>query len=129
MDPIADFLIRIKNASLAGHKKISLPHSKEKENLAKILQKEGFLETVEVAVDEAKHQNLVLSLPTVEGSLRVIEVKRISKPGRRVYAKARTIKLSRRGPAITILSTIQGLMTDREAIKKNLGGEVICKIV
>lgn len=128
-DPIADFIIRIKNAALAGNKSIIAPYSKVKESLAGILQKEGWLTKVEVAEKDGK-KDLVLSIAEVkEGGVRPIEVKRISKPGRRVYIKAKDIRKASRGLGTVIISTPQGLMTDKDAIAKNVGGEVICRVI
>jgi len=127
-DPIADFLIRIKNATLAGKKSVLIPYSRFKENLAKILQDEGLVKKVEVINEESK-RNLLVTLAKEGEKLLPITVKIISKPGRRVYLKAKNLAIFRRGRGITILSTPAGLMTDNEALKRKLGGEVICKIV
>ncbi len=126
-DPIADLLIRIKNAALVGKKELSVPYSRFKENLAKLLQAEGYLEKVEVGGGKVK-KDLILTLAEEEGKARLIAVKLVSKPGKRVYLKAKNIGVFRRGKGITVLSTPEGLMADKEALKKKLGGEVICKI-
>lgn len=128
MDPIADLLTRIKNAALSGHKTVSAPHSKIKESLANVLKKEGFLEEVEVLEDKNKKQ-LVLTLVEQKEKPLLIEVKRISKPGRRVYVKAKDVSVLKRGLGTVIISSQEGLITGDEALKKNLGGEVVCKIV
>lgn len=127
-DPIADFLIRIKNASMIGRRATSVPHSKAKEALAKILQAEGYLDKVEVVGKNAKKE-LVLTIAANKVKPKTIKVKRISKPGRRVYTGTRKIDSLRRGLGIVIISTPKGLMTGKEALAKNLGGEVLCKIV
>lgn len=127
-DPIADLLIRIKNAALSGHKTVVAPYSKVKESLVNVLKKEGFLERIEVSEDEKKKQ-LTLTLVEQKGKRVLIEVKRISKPGRRVYVKAKDIRVLKRGLGIVIISSPAGLITADEALKKNLGGEVVCKIV
>lgn len=126
-DPIADFLIRIKNASLAGGRLVNAPYSKVKESLALILQKEGYLAKVETKETNNK-KNLAVSL-SEKRKLSVIEVKRISRPGCRVYAKAQEVFRLGRGVGLVILSTPVGLMTNKEARKKHLGGEVLCKII
>lgn len=126
-DSIADFLIRIKNACLAKKRKVSAPYSKFKEELAKILKTERFLEKIEVEGDQSKKQ-LILTLPEKEGKVSLLEVERISKSGRRVYIKSKNIRSFSRGLGIVIISTPSGLMTAKEAVKKNLGGEIICKI-
>lgn len=125
-DAICDFLIRIKNASMARLKKLALPHSNFKEEVAKVLEKEGFIKTMEVVETEGKKQ-LVLVI-SEEKQAPKIEVKIISKPGRRVYMKNSEIRRLR-GIWTVILSTPAGVMTAKQAIKKGLGGEVICKIV
>ena len=127
-DPIADFLIRIKNAALANHQVVTVPFSGVKKNLAQVLQKEKFLEKVEVREDGKKKQ-LVVTLAETQGKPRLIEVKRISKPGKRVYIKAGEIPAFKRGLGVIIISSPQGLMTASEALKKRLGGEVICRII
>lgn len=128
MDPIADLLIRIKNATLSGHKTVLVPYSKPKESLANILQREGFLEKVETSGDKKK-KNLALTLVEKKGEPRLLEVKRISKPGRRVYIKAKDVEKMKRGLGTIIISSPEGLVTGKEALKKNLGGELICKII
>lgn len=127
-DPIADFLIRIKNATLAGRRKVTAPYSVMKEKLAKVLQDEGFVEKVEVTKDGPKKE-LVITLNEKRGRTRPVEVKVISKPGRRVYLKAKDIRPLRRGLGVTVISTPSGLMSHKQALKKNLGGEVICRII
>jgi small subunit ribosomal protein S8 len=128
-DPIADFIIRIKNATMAGNRNVTAPHSKVKEALAHILQKQGWVSKVEVIEKDGK-KDLVLTLGEIKGgAVRSIEVKRISKPGRRVYVKAKDIKSVARGLGTVIVSTPSGLMTDREAMAKKLGGEVVCRII
>ncbi|HUW24443.1 MAG TPA: 30S ribosomal protein S8 [Patescibacteria group bacterium] len=126
--PIADLLIRIKNATLARQKSVMAPYSHLKENLAKVLEKEGLVEKVEV-IGEGAVKELRLTLSEEKGQVRPIEVKIISKPGRRVYCRAKDISILRRGLGITVISTPAGLMTGKEAIKKNLGGEVICRLI
>lgn len=127
MDTVADFLIRIKNSSLAERPSLTAPFSKFGQQLAALLQKEGLLDKVEV-IEEAGHKKLLLSLAKKGNDICKIDVKRVSKPGRRVYAKASDLKKIR-GVWITILSTPEGLFNAKEALKKNLGGEVICKIM
>lgn len=127
-DPIADFLIRIKNATLSGRKNVILPHSVLKESLAKILEHEGYLTKIEILSGKIKKE-INLTLVSDKQKVRLIDVKRISKLGRRVYVKAKDLRPLNRGLGITIISTPAGLMTVKKAIKENLGGEVICKII
>jgi len=126
--PIADLLIRIKNATLAHQKSVRVPYSRLKESLAKVLQKEGVLEKVEIS-GEGVTKELHLILGEEKGQVRPFEVKIISKPGRRIYCKAKDIRTLSRGLGIVVLSTSKGLMTGKEALKKKLGGEVICKLI
>lgn len=126
-DPIADFLIRIKNAALAGKEKISSPYSKINKNLAGILLKEGYLEKIE-ETNKGNIKNLGLTLSAKLIKEKSVDIRRISKPGRRVYTKAKKVRALKRGLGVVILSTPQGVMTADEALKKNLGGEVIGKV-
>lgn len=126
-DTISDFLIRIKNAGLAGNKNVVLPYSKIKENLGKILKEKGYLEKLQIIEEEGRKQ-LVLTLSSEGGKVRRIEVKRISKSGCRVYMGAKDLKRLR-GRGSSIVSTSAGLMTAKQAVKKNVGGEVICKVI
>lgn len=125
-DPIADFLIRIKNGYLAGKKQVEVPYSKIKEKIAQILVKEGYLK--EFKIENLKFKILKLTLKYEGKKPALEEVRRISKPGLRIYAKAKKIPAVRFGFGITIVSTSSGLMTLSQARKKNLGGEVICQI-
>jgi small subunit ribosomal protein S8 len=126
-DPIADFLIRIKNGYLARKNSVEMPSSKIKENLAAILVKEGYLQDLKVKGTGKKTLSLELKY---EGKNPVLnEVKRISKPSVRIYTKMKNIpEVRREEKGLTILSTPQGLMTHHEAKKKNQGGEIICQI-
>lgn len=127
-DNLGDLLIRIKNAAQVGKKTVVVSYSQLKESLAKVLKEEGFLERLEVLGEKAE-KKLVLTLVGEEKRTQTIEVKRISKPGKRVYLQAKKIPVFHRGLGVVILSTPLGLMTTKTALKKNQGGEVICKIV
>lgn len=122
-DPIADFLIRIKNGYRVGKKKVRVPFSKIKEKLAEILVRCGYLQKVKKEKDE-----LILFLKYVDGVPVLEDLRRVSKPGCRIYKKAREIKPVQSGIGVAIISTPGGLMTDREARKRKIGGEVICEI-
>lgn len=127
-DPIADFLIQIKNGYLARKNKIVLPHSRMKEALANLLKKEGYLKTVGVKkVTEAK-KNLELELVYQNKQPRLKELKIVSSPGRRYYIKKGEIPRVLGGLGIAIISTPMGLITGNEARKRGHGGELICKI-
>jgi len=126
-DSIADMLIRIKNALAAGHKEVVIPHSKLKVAIAGILVKENYVEKMESI--EVKSQNQIKLKLRYEGSLPAISgVQRVSKPGRRLYAPVNQIPVTLGGYGITVLSTSLGVLTDKEARLKNIGGEVICQI-
>lgn len=122
-DPIGDLLTRIRNAQAARRKKTTAPHSRMKLELCELLVREGMLEKVEV-IGEAPKQSV--SLTFVPGKTLILA--RSSKPGRRVYSKATELKPVMRGYGISILTTSEGLLTDREARKRKVGGEVLCTI-
>jgi len=127
MDPISNMLISIKNAQAVGHLTVSVPFSNLKYEIAKILGKEGFIEKVEKKGRGVK-KSLEITLK-YDGKVPAIsDLKRISKPGQRIYLPYKKIKKVRRGLGIAITSTSKGLMTDKEARKQKLGGEVICEI-
>lgn len=127
-DPIADMLTRIRNASAARHKELSLPSSRMKREIARILAEEGFIDTYVTQADGAQ-ERLTLRLKYVEGRTPVVTgIKRISKPGLRVYARKTEIPRVLGGLGLAILSTSHGIMTGTEARKQNLGGEVLCYV-
>ena len=126
-DPIADIIIRIKNAHLARHSTVELPFSKIKKAIAEILVEEGYLETVTVS-EAGPFKTLVLKLRYVGRLPAINEVKRLSKPGRRLYAPANKLPRALGGYGITIISTSKGVMTDKKARKENVGGELLCQI-
>lgn len=129
-DPVADMLTRIRNANLVFHEETSMPFSKLKENLARILKEEGYIEdfSVEDAGDRPG-RNLRIRLKYTSDRKRTITgLKRVSKPGLRVYTKADMIPRVLGGLGIAILSTNQGLLTDREARQRKVGGEILCQV-
>ena len=127
-DTIADMLTRIRNANQMRYQEVSVPASNLKVSLAKILKEEGFIEDYKL-VDENVQGTILLTLKYGENKERVITgLKRISKPGLRVYAKASEVPKVLNGLGIAIISTSRGVMTDKEARKENLGGEVLCYI-
>ena len=126
-DPIADMLTRIRNANQQKHETVSIPYSNLKNDLANILKNEGFV-TDFVVNEEGNHKNIVITLK-YKGNERVITgLKRVPKPGLRQYAKVNEIPKVLNGLGIVVLSTSQGLMTDKEARAKNIGGEVLAYI-
>jgi len=126
-DPIADIIIRIKNAHMARHAKVEVPYSKIKKAIADILLKEGYVS--EVGIKESKSFNyLVITLKYIGKLPAVNDVKRLSKPGRRLYAPVSELPKTLGGYGITIVSTSKGVMTDKDARKANLGGELLCQV-
>ncbi|ACJ32503.1 MULTISPECIES: 30S ribosomal protein S8 [Anoxybacillus] len=127
-DPIADMLTRIRNANMVRHEKLEVPASKIKREIAEILKREGFIRDVEY-IEDNKQGILRIFLKYGPNNERVITgLKRISKPGLRVYAKADEVPRVLNGLGIAILSTSQGILTDKEARQKRTGGEVLAYI-
>jgi small subunit ribosomal protein S8 len=125
-DPISDMLTRIRNAGNAQLPVVKLPHSRIKESVAKLLQQQGYITDVSVEGDTKKKLKLRLKF---NGKKSVIEgLKRVSKPGLRRYVGATEIPRVRGGLGVAIVSTSEGLLTDQQARKKNLGGELLCYI-
>ena len=127
-DPIADMLTRIRNANIAMHDDVSMPSSKQKVALAEVLLKEGYIEGFAVSPSPSGVGN-VLSVKmkyTPERARTISGLRRVSKPGLRQYVKAETVPRVLGGLGVAVLSTSQGLMTDREARKRNVGGEILC---
>lgn len=122
-DPIGDLLTRIRNAQAAKRKNTSAPWSRLKQELCELLQREGMIQAVEVKGEKPK---LNLTVTFVPGKTLILS--RVSKPGRRLYSGAAELKPVLRGYGIAILTTSEGLLTDREARKRNVGGEVLCTI-
>ncbi len=122
-DPIADMLVRLKNASMVGHTEVSLPYSAMKISIAKILEKEGYLGSV-----AKKNSSLTVSLNYKDGKPAIQGVKRISKPSRRMYMGVRDVKPVKRGHGLLVLSTPGGVLSGREAREKRMGGEVLFEI-
>ena len=127
-DPIADMLTRIRNAEKAKFNSVDIPGSKLKTELAKVLKKEGFIRNYKF-VNDSKQGVLRVYLKYGQGQSSVIMgIERVSKPGRRVYAKGKDIKPVLNGMGISILSTSRGIMTDKTARRENVGGEILCNV-
>lgn len=127
-DPIADMLSRVRNANNAFHESVSMPSSKLKANIAEILKKEGYIDNYEVSGDKAQ-KTLKIELKYGPNRQRSIEgVRRVSKPGLRVYAKSDNLPKVLGGLGVAVISTSHGLLTDREATNKGVGGEVLAYI-
>lgn len=126
-DPIADLLTRIRNGYSAKADTVMVPHSNQKQTIVKVLVDQGYLESSEI-VDSETHKQIQIALKYVGKQPALSTIQRISTPGRRVYSPASDIKTVLSGHGIRIISTNKGIMTDKEAKKNNLGGEVICKV-
>jgi len=126
-DPIADMLNRIRNAQAVNHPTVDIPFSNLKYEIAKILEKEGFVESVEKKSKKIK-KIIEITLKYQNKTPAILELKRISRSGQRIYKTFKEIRPVKRGYGITIISTSKGLMTDKKARKQKLGGEVICEI-
>jgi len=129
-DPVADMLTRIRNAIAANKQAVNVPYSNLKRDLAKVMRREGYIENFK-EVGEGAHRMLRIYLRYGPDGERVINViKRVSKPGRRVYRRAADLEKTRvlGGLGIAVLSTPKGILSDRECKKENVGGEVLCNI-
>ena len=127
-DPIADMLTRIRNACTASHTTLELPYSKMKKELAKLLRDEGYIAEFEEVETEDKHKNLKIKLKYVNNQQVITGLKRISKPGLRVYVNHKDLPRVLGGFGIAVMSTSHGMMTDRQARFKGIGGEVLCYV-
>lgn len=126
-DPIADMLTRIRNAINVNKHEVSLPHSKIKETVAIELKKAGYLK--DVKVEDAKPQpRLIITINEPGANAVITEIERVSKPGRRVYARAAELPRVKSGRGVVLVSTSKGVMTGQQAMKERLGGELICKV-
>ena len=126
-DPIADMIIRIKNSVMAGRKDLVMPHSKLKEALARILKDFSYIDTYEV-LNTSEFKEIKITLKYTGKSSVISGVKRVSKPGCRIYKSASSIPNTLNGYGLTILSTNKGIMDGKSARKNNIGGEVLCQI-
>lgn len=126
-DPIADMLTRIRNAIGVRKYEVSLPHSNVKESVARLLKDSNFIDDVQVT-GENLSKTLVLRLAPADSNARITEIVRLSKPGRRYYAKAAEIPVVKRGRGVVIVSTSKGMMTGDQAKRQKVGGELICKV-
>lgn len=127
-DPISDFLTRLRNASKARLDECVAPHSRLKESLASILKSEGYISDFATGTDERGHKTLVLKLKYVDGTPVLTGLKRVSKPGRRLYYRYTDIPRVLNGLGISILSTSRGLMKDQDCRRNKAGGELVCNI-
>lgn len=126
-DPIADMLTRIRNAVLVRKHQVTLPHSKIKESVARLLAESNFIDGVEVK-EEGVGKLLTVKINDEDSNARITEIVRVSKPGRRYYVNAKEIPTVKRGRGVVIVSTSKGLMTGDQARSEKIGGELICKV-
>lgn len=127
MDPIADFLTIIKNGYQAKKEQVTAPMSKAKKTIADILARAGYIESVEDTIIN-NHPALLITLRYINKEPAVYKIKRISKPSVRIYKQSNRIPKTLSGAGITIVSTSSGILTDKEARQKHLGGEIICQV-
>ena len=125
-DPIGDMLIRIKNSQMRNHKKVQLPSSKFKVKIADVLKTEGFI--IDYKVTDDQKPNLEINLKYNSGNPVISTIERISKPGRRIFSSAESLPKINNGLGIAIISTPKGVMSDVNARKQKVGGEIICKV-
>jgi small subunit ribosomal protein S8 len=127
-DPLADMLTRIRNGGNAHHKTVSCVYSSMKENILSVLKSEGYIQDFSISADEKGFKTLVVTLRYYDEKSAIKVVKRVSKPGCRVYQKSSEIKPFYNGLGVQVVSTSQGVMSDNEARRLNLGGEIICQL-
>lgn len=127
-DPLADMLTRVRNAAAVNKESVSMPHSKLKEAVARLLSAHSFVGEVSVTEDEGLGKQLHISVARHAGRPAITEVSRISKPGRRMYTNADKIPTYMGGRGLVIISTSKGIMTGQDAKKQRLGGELLCQI-
>lgn len=129
VDSISDLVTRIRNAQMAFKKTVDSPMSKTREDLVKVLLNEGYIRGYTIVeCEKTKHKILRIELKYFEGNPVISEIKRISKPGRRVYSSIKDLTFVKNGLGINILSTDRGIMSDTEARKQSIGGEIICSV-
>ena len=126
-DPIGDMLARIKNSQMRNHKYVNLPSSKFKIKIAEVLKSEGYIIDFKVNDDEKK-SNLEINLKYSSGNPVISNIERVSKPGRRIFSSAESLPKINNGLGIAIVSTPKRVMTDIDARKQKIGGEIICKV-
>ena len=127
-DPIADMITRIRNAQLRTLNTVSIPSSKFRARILDVLKEEGYISDYKFLSDAKKRGSLIINLKYNNGLPVIKEIRRISKPGRRIYTKADSIPKIQSGLGIAIVSTSMGIMSDNDARSKNIGGEIICRV-
>ena len=127
-DPIGDMITRIRNAQLRALNNVTIPSSKFRAKILDILKQEGYIANYKISSDSKKKESLLVDLKYSNGLPVIKEIKRVSKPGRRIYAKAGSIAKIQNGLGLAIVSTSMGIMSDNDARTKNIGGEIICRV-
>ena len=127
-DPIGDMIARIRNGQMRLHNKIVMPASSFKAKILEVLKKEGFISDFSIDKSDEKKKKFYVNLKYNSGTPVINDIKRISKPGRRFYASAESIPKIQNGLGVAIVSTSKGVMTDDDARKANVGGEIICRV-
>ena len=128
VDPIGDMFSRIRNGQMRSLNSIEIPSSNFRQNILKILKNEGYINDYFIEKSENNKIHLRINLKYYEGDPVIKEIKRVSKPGRRIYSRATSIPKVMNGLGLAILSTPKGVMSDTEARKNNVGGEIICRV-
>jgi len=127
-DPLGDMLTRIRNAGMRSKSTVRTPASKMRERVLKVLEAEGFIRGYEAVEDADGHKNFEIALKYYDGAPVIREIKRVSKPGRRVYSGVKELPQVRQGLGVAIVSTPRGVMSDTQARADNVGGEVLCTV-
>ena len=127
VDPIGDMITRIRNAQLRALYNVTIPSSKFRARILDVLKQEGYIANYKISSDNKK-ESLLVDLKYSNGLPVIKEIKRVSKPGRRIYAKAGSIEKIQNGLGLAIVSTSMGIMSDNDARTKNIGGEIICRV-
>ena len=127
VDPIGDMITRIRNAQLRALNNVTIPSSKFRARILDVLKQEGYIANYKISSDNKK-ESLLVDLKYSNGLPVIKEIKRVSKPGRRIYAKAGSIAKIQNGLGVAIVSTSMGIMSDNDARTKNIGGEIICRV-
>ena len=128
VDPIGDMITRIRNAQLRALNNVTIPNSKFRARILDVLKREGYISNYKLLSDSKNKSSLLVDLKYHNGLPVIKEIKRVSKPGRRIYAKADSISKIQNGLGLAIVSTSKGIMSDNDARMKNVGGEIICRV-
>jgi small subunit ribosomal protein S8 len=128
VDPISDMITRIRNAQMRFLNNVKIPSSKFRVKILDVLKQEGYISDYKILSDQKNKNNISVDLKYDNGMPVIKEIKRVSKPGRRIYARANSIPKIKNGLGLAIVSTSKGIMTDNDARNQNVGGEIICRV-